>query len=104
MTTPKRKNNGDVAGEVVQYGRDLVEAGNRRRVIIRRADGTKMLDVTVTVAAAAIVVALFVLPFSWWILAIAVFAGIALKLRVEVLREITGGDDIDGSRIDDRYR
>jgi len=80
--------------DLVEKGKELVEKGNRRRVIIRNAGGKQVLEVRVTVAVAAVIIAMFI-GFPGWLLLLGVVGlGVLAKLRVEIVRDISAGDDV----------
>lgn len=79
---------------IIERGKEIVEMGNERRLVVRRESGEPLIDVSLTVAVAAAVV-FFFLPVSWiWLLVLAV-VGVAMKLRIEVLREVGDGGTIE---------
>jgi hypothetical protein len=83
----------EVVQEVTSHARELLEKGNRRHLIIRKADGSQLADVTLTVAA-TIGVLVFFMPWSWAIIGGALVYGVVSKLRVEVIRETSGQDQV----------
>ncbi|MCB9458107.1 MAG: DUF4342 domain-containing protein [Anaerolineaceae bacterium] len=84
-----------LSGEtIIERGKEIVEMGNQRRLIIRRENGEPLIDVSLTVAVGAGVV-FFFLPISWVWLLVAVVVAVAMKLRIEVLREVGDGGTIE---------
>jgi hypothetical protein len=83
----------EIVNEVATQARDLIEKGNHRHLVIRRADGTQLVDVSLTVAA-VIGALVFVMPWSWFIIGAASVYGIVSKLRVEVVRDTTDQDQV----------
>ncbi|MBC8097831.1 MAG: DUF4342 domain-containing protein [Armatimonadetes bacterium] len=79
-----------MGGQVLERVQDLIKEGNVRRVIIRDANNTVLIDTTLTVSAlAGGALALIAGPF---LLALTAIAAVVGKVKVEVVREIT---DID---------
>lgn len=91
----------DTMKEVVAQGKELLHKANTRHVIIRKANGDKLIDVTLSVA---VVVALLLLWFGP-IGIVAALAGVGYglysKLRLEVVRELGGGDNVIEIRLPD---
>lgn len=79
---------------IIERGKEIVEMGNQRRLVVRRENGEALIDVSLTVAVAAAVV-FFFLPISWVWLLIAAGVGVVTKLRIEVLREVGDGGTIE---------
>lgn len=94
MSQPSKRPN-TTGEELLDRGKELVQQGNERRIVIRRENDEPLVDVSLTVAAvAAAVFFLFVPGSMFWAAAMAIGA-IALKMRVEVLREIGDGGTIE---------
>ena len=89
-----QQNANDTVNEIVQQGREIVEKANQRHVIIRRADGTQLADVSVTVVAIAALLMFFFQPFGTFVLIGGIVYGIVSKLKVEVVHELSDGDDV----------
>lgn len=88
-------NKQDVVSELTQQGRDLVNKANERHIIVRKADGTKLADVSVTMFAIGIILALTMFqPFGTLLIGVGVVYGIVNKLKVEVVHELTGNDEM----------
>lgn len=89
-----QQNTNDTVNEIVEQGRELVNKANQRHVIIRRADGTQLADVSVTMVAVAALVLFFFQPFGTFILFGGIAYGIISKLKIEVVHELASGDDV----------
>ena len=85
--------NNDQINELGDKARELVRKGNARHIVIRKANGEKMAEFSMTVAVIGGALLLFMTPFSWLIVFAAAIYGMTQKLRVEMVREITDGDD-----------
>ncbi len=80
----------EVAGnELVDRVQQLVHEGNVRRLIIRRPDGKKLLEIPLTAGAVAGGAAVVLAP---WLTVLGVSAGLLARVRIEVVRN-DGGDD-----------
>ncbi len=94
MTSPQPKTERPV-DRLVEQGRELVQRGNRRHVVIRNAEGKQMATFSLTVAVIAGLAALVLLPF-WGIILLVIGAFIATgaKIKVELVREVTDDDSL----------
>ena len=79
--------------EIREQAKNLLEKGNSRHVVLRNADGSKIAELSLTVAV-IVVALLFFLPWTWFIIAAAAVYGMVKKIRVEVVRDIIDDDDI----------
>jgi phosphatidylserine decarboxylase len=78
-----------VAGhEVFETIKRLIAAGNVRKVILWSESGKKLLEIPLTAGVALGGAALVLAPFA---AAIAAIAGVAAKVRLEVIRDDEGG-------------
>lgn len=91
----QNKPNSSIGQEITERGKNLIEQGNQRRVVIRNQDGNTLVDVTVTTAAVATVLFLIFIPGSMFWSVMLVIAAIFLKLRVEILREVGTGTTVE---------
>lgn len=91
MTQEKTK---ETFNQIVEQGKDIVEKGNQRHIVIRDADGKKLADLSFTVVTVIAVVLLFAQPVGWLIAIAATIYGIARKLKLEILRDITDEDNV----------
>lgn len=80
---------------LLEQGKDIVQRGNKRHVVIRSADGTQIASVSLTVAVILGLAATILLPF-WGIiiLAAAGFFAAGKRLKIEVVRELSDDDSI----------
>lgn len=95
---PKTKNaNGtskqaeDVAREAAQRGRKLFQASSVRHVVIRGANGKKLVDMNMVLA---VVLGVIAFVFAWWLLPLVLVVGYLAKLRVEIIREVSDDDKV----------
>jgi hypothetical protein len=79
--------------EIGEQAKNLLDKGNSRHVVLRNADGSKIAEVSMTLAALVVAFVLF-MPWSWFIIAAAAVYGMVKKIRVEVVRDILNDDDI----------
>lgn len=92
-TKPKRKSE-DALNEIAGRGKDLLEQSNSRRFVLRTADGSTLIDVSLTVAVVIGLVVLLMVPGGLMLGIVATIVGIAAKLRVEILRELDDNDNV----------
>jgi hypothetical protein len=85
--------NNDQISELGDKARNLVRQGNARHIVIRKANGEKMAEFSMTVAVVGALFIAFMTPFTWILVFAAAIYGMSQKLRVEVVREISDGDD-----------
>lgn len=89
----------DTVNEVVEQGKDLLQKANTRHIIIRKPDGEKLVDVTFGVAAVVALLLLWVQPFGIMLAFAGIAYGIYAKLKMEVVRELTSGDNVVEMRL-----
>ena len=81
----------EVAGnELVTRVQEIVKEGNVRRVIIRKSDGTVLIEVPLTVGALAGGVVVLWAPV---LAALGALAALVAKLKIEIVREVTEEGD-----------
>lgn len=82
----------DTVSEVVERGKQLIEQGNMRRLVVKTNDGRTIADVPLTIVA----VAAFVTIVTWqiWLPILLVVFGIIARVKVEVVREVNEKDDV----------
>lgn len=84
----------DLMTEITDTAQNLLEQGNRRRVIARAEDGRVMFDVPLTYVVGGGLILVFVLPFWGWLIALgAVGYGFANRIKLELVRELRDEDD-----------
>jgi hypothetical protein len=84
----------DLMTEITDTAQNLLEQGNRRRVIARAEDGRVMFDVPLTYVVAGGVILVFVLPFWGWLIGLgAVGYGFANRIKLELVRELKDEED-----------
>lgn len=88
---PQRPNTGN---DLLEQARQVIEQGNMRRVIVRKADGETLIEVSVTLAVIAGVILLLIGPLGLMIALGAVAYGVFTKVQVEVVRELTDDDTV----------
>lgn len=86
--------------DVSEQVRNLVDRGNSRRLILKTSDGRQFAELSLTMAVIIGVVLLF-LPMTWLIVLFAIIFAIMAKLRIEVVRELSGDDNIINMPNDD---
>ena len=79
---------------IAEQGREIVRKANQRHVVVRRADGTRLLDVSVTILAIVAVALFFFQPLGTFVAIGAVVYGIVNKLKVEVVHELKSKNDV----------
>jgi hypothetical protein len=84
----------DMMTEITDTAQNLIEQGNRRRVLARADDGRVMFDVPLTYVVAGGAVMLFLMPGWGWLIALgAVAYGFANRIKLELVRELSDDDD-----------
>ena len=83
----------EIAGhQLIETIKALVAEGNVRRVRIRAEDGTVFLEIPLTAGALAGGVVVLTAP---WLAAIGAVAGLAAKVKLEIVRDPSDHDDLD---------
>lgn len=91
----------DTAKEVLEQGKELLNKANKRHIIIRKANGEKLVDVTFVMAIVVVLILLWIQPIGIMI-GLAAFAyGYYNKMTIEVLRELGGKDNVIEMRFPD---
>ena len=81
----------DIAGhQLIETVRRLIAEGNVSRLRIRAEDGSVFLEIPLTAGAVAGGVIVLTAP---WLAAIGAIAGLATKVRVEIVRDSDSSDD-----------
>lgn len=89
--TSERK---DMMTELTDTAQNLLEQGNRRRVLARADDGRVMFDVPLTYVVAGGAVMLFFMPGWGWLIALGLVGyGFANRIKLELVRELSDDDD-----------
>lgn len=79
--------------DLMERVQDLVKQGNMRRLVIRTSEDKTLIEVSLTIVTAGLVLALLagvIVP----VLILAVIAAVVARARIEIVREITDDDDI----------
>jgi hypothetical protein len=63
-------------------------------VVIRKADGEKLVELNLTIAIILGIAIIFLLPISWTLVALLFIAGIVMKLRIELVHDLTEKDNV----------
>lgn len=84
----------ETVNQLLDQGKDLVEKGNQRHIVVRTANGEKLIDVSFTVAAIVVVVLFFMQPIGWLVAIGASIYGVTKKLKIEVARTLTDEDNV----------
>lgn len=83
----------ELAGkDLVERVKGLIEEGNVRRIIIRNSEGRSLLEIPMT--AGAVVGGVLVL-YSPVFAGLAAIGALVARIKIEVVREIDGGDDFE---------
>jgi len=76
------------AKNMVERGKELVEEGKQRQLVLLKQDGSQIFETNLTVAA-GVTVALLVMGFlTWPIVLIAAIAAYATKVKLELRHEL----------------
>jgi hypothetical protein len=84
----------DTVNEVVEQGRSLIQKANARHIILRKPNGEKLIDVTFGVAAVIALLLLWVQPFGIFLAIAGIAYSFYAKLRMEIVREVSSGDNV----------
>jgi hypothetical protein len=84
----------ETVNQLVEQGKSLVEKGNQRHIVIRDAAGKKLIDVSFTVAVVVAAALFFMQPFSWFVAIGALIYGVATKIKIEVVRNLSDEDTV----------
>lgn len=87
-------NPNSVVEGLVEQGRDIVHKASQRHVIIRRADGSQLADVSVPIVVIAIAAMFFLQPIGSFVAIGSIIYGIVNKLKIEVIHEVSQADDV----------
>ncbi len=80
--------------ELSDTAQNLLNQGNRRRVVARTHDNRVMFDVPLTYVVGGGLVVLFLMPGWGWLIALGVVAyGFANRIKLELVRELTDDDE-----------
>lgn len=89
-----KQNVNETVDNLVHEGRNIVKKANQRHVIIRKADGTQLADLSMTVLSIIVVGMFWLQPFG----TIAAFAAIAYglynKVKIEVVHELDADNTV----------
>lgn len=81
----------DMGKAAFQRGKQALKASSVRHVVVRGANGKKIVDVNMTLA---IVIGIVAFVLAWWLLPLIAAIGYLAKLRVEVIREVKDDDKV----------
>lgn len=91
MTQEKTK---ETFNQIVKQGQNLVEKGNQRHVVIRDAEGQKIVDLTGTLAVIIMAGLLLFQPIGGLIMAAGFIYGVTKRLKIEFLRNVNEEDSV----------
>lgn len=91
MTQEKTK---ETFNQIVQQGQNLVEKGNQRHVVIRDAEGQKIIDLTGTLAVIIMAGLLLFQPIGGFVMAAGFIYGVTKRLKIEFLRNVNEEDSV----------
>lgn len=89
-----QENANEKLNDIMAEGRKIVTKANKRHVIIRRNDGTKLAELSATVVALAVVAMFFLQPVGGFVAIGALAYGIYNKVKIEVVHEISNSDAV----------
>jgi hypothetical protein len=84
----------ETLNELNNQVKNWVAKGNQRHVVIRKADGEKLVELNLTIAIILGIAIIFLLPISWTLVALLFIAGIVMKLRIELVHDLTEKDNV----------
>ena len=93
--------NAGTENEIVASIKELIYKGNIRRLVVKNPEGRTLVEAPLTWVAVGVVLFFFFAPFALPIAILVSIVAIAMKLRVEVLREMTDDDDVIEMTLDD---
>ncbi len=80
--------------DMMAEGRKIITKANKRHVIIRRNDGTKLAELSATVVALAVVAMFFFQPIGGFLAIAGIAYGIYNKVKIEVVHEINDSEAV----------
>lgn len=83
----------DTVNEVLDQGKSLLNKASSRHLIIRKANGEKLADVSFLVAAVAVILLLWI-PIGIPLALVGLAYGLYAKLKVEVVRDLGDGNTV----------
>jgi hypothetical protein len=89
----------DTVQEIVEQGKTILQKANTRHIIIRKANGEKLVDVTLGIAVAVALLMLWFQPFGMLLGLAGLAYGLYAKLRMEVVRESSSSDNVIEMRV-----
>jgi hypothetical protein len=89
----------DTVQEIVEQGKTILHKANTRHIIIRKANGEKLVDVTLGIAVAVALLMLWFQPFGMLLGLAGLAYGLYAKLRMEVVRESSSSDNVIEMRV-----
>lgn len=91
---PKNTERKDMMTEITDTAQNLLDQGNRRRVIARTEDGRTLLDVPLTYVVGGGVVLLLFMPGWGWLIGLGLVAyGFINRVKIELVRELSDTED-----------
>ena len=80
--------------DMMAEGRKIITKANKRHVVIRRNDGTKLAELSATVVALAVVAMFFFQPIGGFLAIAGIAYGIYNKVKIEVVHEINDSEAV----------
>lgn len=87
-----QKNVNDTVNTLMDEGRKVVNKANQRHIIVRKADGTKILDLSATMFAIAVVLIFLFQPIGTFVAVATIAYVIYSKVKIEVVHELGESD------------
>jgi|GEM_PF-5182468 len=88
----KPKNTNETINNLMDEGRKVVNQANQRHIVVRKPDGTKILELSATVFAIAVVLIFLFQPFGTIAAIAALIYAIYTKVKIEVVHELDGNE------------
>lgn len=89
-----QQNANETVDNLVHEGRKIVKKANQRHVIIRKADGTQIADLSMTVLAIIGAAMFWLQPFGTIAFFAAVAYGLYNKVKIEVVHELDADNTV----------
>ncbi|GAB5491784.1 MAG: hypothetical protein Phog2KO_19990 [Phototrophicaceae bacterium] len=89
-----QENANEKVNDIMQEGRKMITKANKRHVVIRRHDGTKIAEFSATVVALAVIAMFFFQPIGGLVAIGSIAYGIYNKVKIEVVHELNNSEAV----------
>ena len=85
-----QKNTNETINTLMDEGRKVVNKANQRHIVVRKQDGSKLLELSATMFALAVVLIFLFQPIGSIVAVAAIGYAIYAKVKIEVTHELSG--------------